>query len=98
MNLNPNLTKAEAKWLLEEYKPKATLRIDGHTMDTLFLPARRLLTGNLELQKPSCGCEFKVFSQVTNSILNQFEGEIKKLLEEPIKEKPKRGRTKRKKL
>jgi len=95
MKLNSNITKKEAAWLVNEYEPKSTLRVDGHTMDTIFLPARRIMSGNYEMNKPSCGCEFKVFAQVTNSIYNQFQGEIKAKL---VVKKKASGRNKRKKV
>ena len=92
MSLNPNLTQDEAKWLAEEFGPKASwIRVDGHSMDTLFLKARRLITGNMNIGKPSCGCEFKTFAQVTTSMYEQYENEIKAIAYPPVK-KTTRGR------
>ena len=76
--LNENLKKDQAEWLLEVYQPRMNGRVDGSTMDIYFLPARKLLTGK-EINKPSCGCEFKVFAQVTNSIFGQYKTEIEKI-------------------
>lgn len=77
MSLNPNLTQTEAKWLVTEFAPVKDGMISGETMDKYFLPARRLMTGKPGINKPSCGCEFKVFGQITASMYNQYESEIK---------------------
>lgn len=82
--LNPNLTKIEAEWLLNEYQPKMNGRVDGTTMDTYFLPARKLITGN-DVRKPSCGCEFKVFAQITTSMFEQYKPEIETVANQVVK-------------
>lgn len=74
--LNENLTKGDADWLVNVFAPKMSYRIDDSTMSTLFIPARNLLTGK-QNSKPSCGCHFKAFAQITNSMYSQFENEIK---------------------
>lgn len=86
--LNQNLTKTDAQWLLTEYEKHMNLRIDGSTMDRYFVPARKLLTGK-EIGRPGCGCEFKVFAQVTNSMYGQYKTEI-----EVIANQTTRGRKK----
>lgn len=89
--LNSNLTQQEAQWLLEEYAPKRGGRIDGNTMDKYFVPARRLIEGK-EIGRPGCGCHFKVFVSITNSMFGQHEAEIKNIAYPP--KTSKRGRTK----
>lgn len=79
---NNNLTQDEAKWLIEEYAPKRGGRIDGKTMDTYFVPARSLMIGK-PADRPSCGCHFKAFVSMTNSLYNQYESEIKTIAYPP---------------
>ena len=73
--LNPNLTKEQAGWLLLDYAKHKDLRIDGTTMDRYFIKARRLMTGK-DIGRPSCGCEFRVFAQISNSMFSQYKTEI----------------------
>ena len=87
--LNENLTKGEAQWLINVYQPKMGLRIDGGNMDNYFIPARRLITGK-QINKPSCGCEYKVFAQITNSLFDQYKTDI-----EAIANKTTRGKNKK---
>ena len=73
--LNEKLTKEQASWLLLDYAKHKDLRIDGTTMDRYFIKARQLMTGK-DISRPSCGCEFKVFAQITNSMFGQYKTEI----------------------
>jgi len=76
--LNDKLTKEEAVWLVEVFAPKRGGRIDGKTMDTYFLPARKLMLGT-EVERPSCGCMFKSYAQMTNSLYGQHEAAIREI-------------------
>ena len=93
--LNPNLTQEEAKWLIEEYTPKRGGRISGQTMDTYFVPARTLMQGKPS-ERPGCACMFKSYVMMTNSMLGQYEAEIKAIAYPVIEEKVvTRGRRKK---
>jgi len=76
--LNPNLTKEEAVWLVEVFAPKKGNRIDGKTMDTYFIPARTLMQGKPS-ERPGCGCMFKAYAQMTNSMYGQHEVAIREV-------------------
>lgn len=80
--LNPNLTKEEAIWLIEEYKPKSGGRIDGTRMDTYFVPARSLMKGQ-KSERPGCSCQFKAYVMLTNSMFGQHYEEIKAIAYPP---------------
>ena len=84
--LNPNLTQGDAKWLVEEYSPKRGYRIDGGNMDKYWVPARSLMSGKT-IERPSCGCHFKAFVQLTNATYSQYEEEIKAIAYPPVKTK-----------
>jgi hypothetical protein len=76
--LNNNLTQEEAKWLVEVFAPKMNGRIDGTRMDQLFVPARTLIQGKPS-ERPGCGCHFKAYAQMTNSMYSQHEGAIREI-------------------
>jgi hypothetical protein len=80
--LNENLTQKQALWLLNEYVPRRGGRISGITMDKYFIPARSLMLGK-EIARPGCGCHFKQFVLMTNSLYNQHEDEIKLIANPP---------------
>ena len=87
--LNENLTREEAQWLINEYKPKSKGRVCSITMGKWFIPARSLMMGK-QVDAPGCACQNKSYVMMTNSLFNQHEEEIKRIATEPIK--PKRGR------
>jgi len=92
--LNPNLTQEEALFLVEEYQPKSGGRVDGGRMDKYFVPARSLMMGKPS-SRPECGCMFKSYVMMTNSMYSQHEAAIKAIAYPP---KKKRGRGKKKEL
>ena len=73
--LNNNLTQEEAKWLVEEYAPRRDGRISGDTIDKYFVPARGLIQG-FKSERPGCGCHFKAYVAMTNSMYSQHEQAI----------------------
>lgn len=98
--LNPNLKQGDAKWLVEEFAPHMGWRIDGGNMDKYWVPARALMLGR-KVERPGCGCEFKAYVAMTNSMYSQYETEIREIAYptthiEPneIKVTTKRGRKK----
>lgn len=70
------MTQQDAVWLLEVYQPKKDLRIDSGTMANYFVPARRILNNDPSIGAPSCGCQFKAFVQITNSMFDQYKQNI----------------------
>jgi len=80
--LNKDLTRENAIWLVESYYPKSSGRIDGNTMDNYFVPARKYMTGK-EVGRPGCGCHYKSFVMMTNSMYSQYEAEIKTIAYPP---------------
>ena len=88
---NSNLTQEEALWLLNEYAPKRGGRVSGETMDKYFTKARGLIMGK-PVERPGCGCQYKSYVMMTNSLFSQHYEAIKKI----ATPKPKsRGRSKK---
>ena len=76
--LNPNLTQEQAKWLVEEFAPRMGNRVDGKNMDNYWLPAREYILGR-KIDKPGCGCEYKAYVAMTNSMYGQHEVAIREV-------------------
>ena len=76
--LNNNLKQEEAKWLIEVFAPKMGGRIAGDTMDKYFVPARTLIQGKPS-ERPGCGCHFKAYVQMTNSMYGQHSDAIREI-------------------
>jgi hypothetical protein len=74
--LNKDLTLEQTTFLLEEYAPKRGGRISGETLDRYFVPARKYMMGK-EVGRPGCGCHYKQFVAMTNSLYGQHLEEIK---------------------
>lgn len=91
--LNPELTKEDAVWLIEQYAPKQNGIINGHTMDTYFVPARTLMLGK-KSDRPGCACQFKSYVMMTKSMYGQYYEEIKAIAY-PVVKKVTRGRKKK---
>jgi len=70
------MTQDDAIWLLEVYQPKKGFRISDDTMQNYFIPARRILSKDPTIGMPSCGCQFRTFVQITNSMFDQYKEEI----------------------
>jgi hypothetical protein len=96
--LNPNLTKDEALWLLNDFQPKMGGIVNGKSMGKYFIPARELITGKPS-EAPGCGCHFLAYAKMTQSMFNQHKEEITVLAnatEEKIQTtKTRRGRKKK---
>jgi predicted secreted acid phosphatase len=80
--LNPDLTQENALWLVEKYVPRMGGIINGKTMDEYFVPARTMLMGK-KVDRPGCGCHFKSYVMMTNSLYNQHEAEIRNIAYPP---------------
>ena len=72
--LNKNLTYDDAKWLIEQYQPKMSFRIDN-TSIRMHLKAFNLMKGSNEVV-PSCSCQWRSAAQVTQSMFNQYKSEL----------------------
>ena len=78
MNLDPNLSREDAMWLITEFKPKMGYRVDHHNMHNIWLKARRIITGQ-EVGMSDCACHFLSFVKITNSLFGQYEMQIKEV-------------------
>ena len=68
------MTKSEATWLVEEFKPKRYLRIDKGTIAMFIKAINLIMKSNRAV--PTCSCEWKVTAQIANSAFDQYEAEI----------------------
>lgn len=85
------MTKDEAKWLYDFYRPRMAYRLDGTTM-SWHCKAITILSGK-KRDIPSCPCEYKVTATIAQSMYNQNEQEIIALNTTP--EPKTRGRKKK---
>lgn len=81
-----NITKEDALWLLNDYNKirlygKVGQWINQHTR------AFSILKGK-EVSKPDCTCQYVAFSQLTNSIYEQYEEQIKQVAYADERETP----------
>ncbi len=71
------MTRSDAVWLIEVFKPKRHLRIAKDTIG-MFVKAINILLEQ-DRKVPGCGCEYKITAQIANSAYDQYESEIEKL-------------------
>lgn len=69
------ISKADAKWLVEEYSPKRAWRVD-HSTIPMYLKAYNIMKGS-DRVLPCASCEGKAIAQMSRSMYEQFESEIK---------------------
>lgn len=82
----PEITKEDAKWLVEEYGPKRGYRVDNSTFQ-MYLKAYNILKATDK--KVDCmSCEGRAIAAMASSIYEQHEAELKAIAT------PKRGRKK----
>lgn len=75
--LNPNLTKEDAQWLINEFNQMRGGRIDSKTIG-MFTKAINLIRGT-NSGNPSCSCQWKSQSSIANSLYGQHEANIKEI-------------------
>ena len=84
------MTTDQAKWLVEEFKPKMQLRVDREHATRATKAINIMTDGNRSV--PSCSCEFMVTVKISQNMYSQYESEINKLYEEGRKTLQKRSR------
>ena len=82
------MTKSDAQWLVDVFKPKRHLRIDSSSIG-MFVKAINIIMGS-NRSIPGCSCEWKVTATIANSAYEQHESKILELYN-----KPTRGRKKK---
>jgi len=94
INFNPQLSQADAQWILEEVVPKATYRIDHKTLGWWRDAHNKAFTEQVGI--PGCSCEYLATMRVWQGRINQYDPQIRAIAYPPIIEvKPTRGRKKK---
>lgn len=83
------VSKAGAKWLVEEFNPIRKGTINKQTIGT-FIQAINILLGQ-NRRIPGCACEFKVTAAIANSAYEQHEDEIMKTYNSKTRGRPKKS-------
>lgn len=89
---NNTFTKEEATFLVEQFEPRMTLKINSVTMWEVFIPARRILSRDEEIGLPSCSCQYQAFVAITKSYFSQYRDAIYEVYNTPT---TRRGRKKK---
>ena len=75
---NQNLSKEDAKWLLNEFRRLInTGMVKGKNIG-LYTKALNLMRGT-NLPNPGCSCEYGARGTIAESVFNQFKPEIEKV-------------------
>jgi len=74
---NQNLTKEEAKWLIEFYGPKRGNRIDNTSIGW-HNKAFNYIRGTQQ-PIPDCSCQWTAASKIASSLYDQHEAAIKEI-------------------
>lgn len=94
INFNPQLSQADAKWILEEVVPKAEYRIDHKTLSWWRDSHNKAFTEQVSI--PGCSCEYIATMKVWQGRINQYDPQIRDIAYPPIvEEKTTRGRKKK---
>ena len=94
INFNPQLSQADAQWIIEDVFPKAGYRINHDTLSPWRDAHNKAFTEQVSI--PGCSCEYIQTYNVWSSRLGQYEQEIRDRAYPPIiEEKPTRGRKKK---
>jgi len=75
--LNPNLTKEEAQWLLNDFSKLVGGSIFGKNIDK-YTRAINLIRGT-NTKNPGCSCEYKLHAQVAQSLFGQHKSAIEEV-------------------
>jgi len=79
--LNTNITKADAGWLLNFYKKEMTHSYLDYKRLAMHKLAQELIRGH-EVFIPECKCNYGAFQQISISLFEQYEEELKKIVED----------------
>ena len=74
---NQNLSKADAQWLLKEFKPLVGGSIRGKNI-SIYTKAVNLIRGT-NLPNPGCSCEYKTKALVAQSLFEQHKTAIEEI-------------------
>ena len=75
---NQNLSKADAQWLLKEFKPLVGGSIRGKNI-SIYTKAVNLIRGT-NLPNPGCACEYKTKALVAQSLFGQYKTAIEEIV------------------
>ena len=75
--LNPNLTKEEAQWLLNDFSKLIGGSIFGKNVDK-YTRAINLIRGT-NSPNPGCSCEYKLHAQIAQSLFGQYKSSIEEI-------------------
>lgn len=75
--LNPNLTKEDAQWLLNDFQPLIGRTVFGKNIG-VYTKAINLIRGT-NTGNPGCSCEYKLHAQVTQSLFGQHKSSIEEV-------------------
>ena len=78
MSLNPNLSKADAKWLLNDFQPIINKGMVKGKNISMYTKALNLMRGT-NLTNPGCSCEYCSRGTIAESVFNQYKPEIEKV-------------------
>jgi len=74
-----HLTKEQAEWILNDYaKIRTHSYLNGYINEHVKFQS---MIRNKKIERPGCGCEFQSFADVSNSLYEQFEQQIKDIYE-----------------
>ena len=82
------MTKKQAQWLVDFYKPRMGYRVDGKTIQW-HIDAINIIN-NTSRGVPSCKCEYLITAKIAQSTFAQHEEEIMKLYNE-VPKRTKKG-------
>lgn len=75
--LNPNLTKEDALWLLNDFQPLIGRTVFGKNVG-MYTKAINLIRGT-NAGNPGCSCEYKLHAQVAQSLFGQHKSSIEEV-------------------
>ena len=87
---NTNLSQADAVWLVEEYAPRMTYRVDHSTIRNHQRAFNLIKDSDQPI--PSCNCHWVSAAKVAQSLYSQYEAEIREIAYPKVKT---RGRKKK---
>lgn len=74
---NKNLSKEDAKWLLNDFGPLVGGTIFGKNIDK-YTKALNLIRGT-QLRNPGCACEYKSRGNIASSVFSQYKTAIEEI-------------------
>ena len=82
-----HLTKEDISWILNDYaKIRNHSYINGYINEHVKFQS---IMKNKKVERPDCGCNFHSFKNISNSIFEQYEAELKNMYQEDSQNTPK---------